>query len=80
MIRATLANLIFIRTTITLLRLVAPLSITYLTAECWRGTVDFTSPLSLYALLECAFFTFVYLPRKRYLQKVSTFHDRRLQL
>lgn len=51
------------------MRLVSPLSILYLAAESWRGTLDLTSPLCLYALLESAFFSLVYLPRKRFLQK-----------
>ncbi|KAF9642716.1 alpha/beta-hydrolase [Thelephora ganbajun] len=69
MIGTTLFELIFIRITITLLRLVAPLSPIYLVVEYWRGTLDFASPLTLYALLEFAFFALVYLPRKSHLQK-----------
>jgi len=74
MIGTTLVELVFIRTAITLLRLVTPLSLIYLAEESWRlgGTLNFASPLTLYALLEPAFFTLVYLPRWRYLQKVGT--------
>ena len=71
MIGTTLSELIFIRLSITSLRLVAPVSLIYLTAEFWRGTLDLKSPLSLYALLESAFIL-VSLPRKIYLQKVGT--------
>jgi hypothetical protein len=70
MIGTTLVELVFI----TLLRLVAPLSLIYLAAEYWRGTLNFTSPLTLFALLELAFFALVYLPRRRHLQKVSTLY------
>ena len=70
MIGTTLPELVFIRSTITLLRLVAPLSLTYLTAEWWRGTLDFAPPPALYALSEAAFFLLVYLPRRSRLQKV----------
>jgi hypothetical protein len=72
MIGTTLAELVFIRIAITLLRLVVPLSLIYLAAECWRGTLNFASPLTLYALSELAFFALVYLPRRRHLQKVGT--------
>ena len=72
MIGTTLVELVFIRLTITLSRLVAPLSTTYLAVECWKGTLDLTSPLSLYALSELTFLSLVYLPRKSRLQQVST--------
>ena len=75
MIGTTLAELVFIRIAITLLRLVAPLSLIYLAAECYGGTLYFP-PLTLYALLEVTFFALVYLPRKRRLQKVSILHTR----
>lgn len=74
MIGTTLVELVFIRIAIALLRLVAPFSLIYLAAECWRGTFNFASPLTLYALLEFAFFVLVYLPRKSHLQKVGTLH------
>lgn len=71
MIGTTLADYVLIRTSITGLRLVAPLSAVYLAEEYWRGTLDLVSPLTLYALLEVSFFSLVYLPRKRLLQKVG---------
>jgi len=73
MIGTTLVELVGIRISIALLRLVAPLSFIYLAAEYWRGTLDFASPLALYALLELAFFALIYFPRKGRLQKVSIF-------
>ena len=76
MIGTSLAELVFIRIAITLLRLVAPLSLIYLAAEYWRGTLDFASPLALYALLESGFFALVYIPRKGRLQKVGTLYYR----
>ena len=80
MIGTTLVEFVFIRITITLLRLVAPLSLIYLAAGFWRGTLDLASPLTLYALLEFAFFALVYLPRKIHLQKVGVSHYRPHQL
>ena len=74
MIGTTLVEFIFIRIAITLLRLVAPLSLIYLAAEYWRGTLDFLYPPTLYALLEVSFFVLVYLPRRSRLQKVSILH------
>ena len=74
MIGTTVVELIFIRIAITLLRLVAPLSLIYLAAEFWRGTLNLASPLASYAVLELAFFVLVYLPRKGRLQKVGTLH------
>ena len=71
MIGTTLVDLVLIMIAITFLRLVAPLSLIYLAAEYQRGTLNFASPLTLYALLEFAFFALVYLPRKSLLQKVS---------
>jgi hypothetical protein len=71
MIGTTLVELIFIRIAITLLRLVAPLSLIYIAVECWRGTLNFASPLTWYALLELGFFALVYLPRRRHIQKVG---------
>ena len=72
MIGTSLVELVFIKIAITLLRLVAPLSLVYIAAEYyWRGTLNFASPLTLYALSEFVFFTLVYLPRRRYLQKVG---------
>ena len=74
MIGNTLVDFIVIRVSITFLRLVAPASLIYLAAGYWRGTLDFASPLTLYALLEIAFFILVYLPRKSRLQKVGVLY------
>lgn len=71
MIGTTLVELVFIRVSITSLRLVAPLSFVYLAAETWRGKLVLASPFTVYALLELSFFTLVYLPRKRLIQKVG---------
>lgn len=75
MIGTSIAELVFIRLTITSLRLVVPLSATYLAVESWRGTLNLASPLSSYALLELAFFSLVYLPRKSRLQKVRILYS-----
>ena len=72
MIGTTLVEFVFIRISITLLRIVPLLSAVYPVAEYWRGTLNFASPLTLCALLEPAFFALVYLPRRRHLQKVGT--------
>jgi len=71
MIGTTLVELVFIRTAITSLRLVAPLSLVYLAAESWRGKLVVASPLTWYTVLELSFFSLVYLPRKRHIQKVG---------
>jgi hypothetical protein len=62
---------VFIRIAILALRLIAPLSIIYL-AACYHAAAFLWSPvLGVYALVEAAFFLFVYLPRSFYLQQVS---------
>lgn len=69
MIGTTLTELTLIRLTITTLRLVVPLSAIRLATKSWEGALDFTSPLTLYATLELAFFSLIYLPRRSFLQK-----------
>ncbi|KAL1743415.1 hypothetical protein HDZ31DRAFT_83410 [Schizophyllum fasciatum] len=69
---------IFIRICIVLLRAVAPLSIAYLIYCFARGIAIVSSPVGLAALAEASFFLFVYLPRKRQLQKHIHF-PRRLE-
>ena len=62
---------IFIRISITTLRLIAPLSIIYLAASYHVAPFLWFPFLGLYALVEAAFYLFVYLPRSFYLQQVS---------
>lgn len=69
MIGTSFVELIAIRLAIAALRLVTPLSAVHLAAGCWGGTLDITSPLTLCAISEVAFFSLVYLPRKYRLQK-----------
>jgi hypothetical protein len=61
---------VFIRIAILALRLIAPLSIVYLAAS-YRASAFLWSPcIGVYALVEAAFFLFVYLPRSFHLQQV----------
>ncbi|KAH8995412.1 hypothetical protein EDB92DRAFT_1934048 [Lactarius akahatsu] len=60
---------VFIRLSVSALRLVAPLSIVYLAAS-WRAGTFLWSPLfGVYALIETPFFLLVYLPRRSRLQR-----------
>jgi hypothetical protein len=61
---------VFIRLSITGLRLVAPLSIIYLSASWSVGTFLWSPFLGAYALIEAPFFLLVYLPRYYRLQRV----------
>ena len=62
---------VIIRISIIGLRLIAPLSIIYLAAS-YNAAAFFWSPfLGAYALVEAAFYLFVYLPRSFHLQQVS---------
>jgi hypothetical protein len=70
MIGTSVSEYVFIRVSITALRLVAPLSFIYLATVFWTGTFIPSSWIGWYALGEYAFFTLVYLPRRRALQKV----------
>ena len=80
MIGKSTAEYIFIKATIAVLRLIAPLSVLYAT---WTLLVPAPAhpdpkwaPLNscslIYASLESAFFVFIYLPRRYYLQKART--------
>jgi len=69
MIGTSISEYIFIRASIIALRLVAPLSSLYLATVCWKGTFIPSSWIGWYAIAEYAFFTLVYLPRRRILQK-----------
>jgi pimeloyl-ACP methyl ester carboxylesterase len=60
---------VFIRLSITGLRLVAPLSIIYLSASWSVGTFLWSPFLGAYALIEAPFFLLVYLPRYYRLQR-----------
>ncbi|TFK46586.1 hypothetical protein OE88DRAFT_1637890 [Heliocybe sulcata] len=69
MIGQSLSEWIFIRASILLLRSVAPLSLLYLSL-CWYFSTTLLSKwVWRYALVETSFFLFVYLPRKRLLQR-----------
>ena len=72
MIGHSLPEYIFIRSCIFGLRLVAPLSITYVAASWYSGQWVWSGPLKYYVLLEAAFYLFVYIPRHRYMQKVAS--------
>ena len=61
---------VLIRVAILALRLVAPLSIVYLAASYSVGTFLWSPLFGVYTLLEAAFFFFVYLPRRSYMQRV----------
>ncbi|KAN0116606.1 Alpha/Beta hydrolase fold [Russula decolorans] len=68
---------VFIRTSITALRLIAPLSIIYLAASYHAAAFLWSPFLGVYALVEAAFYLFVYLPRSFYLQQ-DTIHPPRM--
>jgi pimeloyl-ACP methyl ester carboxylesterase len=69
MIGRSLPEYVFIRTSIFGLRLVAPVSILYLVATLYEGRILLSQWLLGTAFAEATFFLFVYLPRKRFLQK-----------
>ena len=70
MIGQTWPEYVFIRLSIFVLRLVAPLSIVYLAAS-WSAGIFLWSPLlGVYALVETLFFLLVYLPRHFHMQRV----------
>jgi hypothetical protein len=74
MIGTSLPEYVFIRGCIFALRSIVPLSTIYLGAVCWQGTFIPSSWIGWYALAEYTFFTLVYLPRRRILQKVRVYH------
>ena len=63
---------VFIQIAILSLRLIAPLSIIYLAVSYHTSAFLWTPFLGVYAVIEAAFFLFVYLPRSFYLQQVSS--------
>ena len=71
MIGHSIPEYIFIRICIAGLRLVAPLSILYVVTSLYVGRWLFTRWLGYYAVVEALFYLLVYLPRDRYLQRVS---------
>src|SRR6266404_1157999 len=74
MIGQTRLEYIFIRLSILVLRLIAPLSIVYLAAS-WSAGIFLWSPLfGVYALIEALFYLLVYLPRHSLLQRVRISH------
>ena len=62
---------VIIRISIIGLRLIAPLSIIYLAASYNAAAFLWSPFLGAYALVEAAFYLFVYLPRSFHLQQVS---------
>jgi hypothetical protein len=72
MIGNSLVNYITIRVSITLLRLIAPTSIVYLTLSFFRPKY-FVVPIGVVAVAEASFYLLVYLPRRRRLQVVRLF-------
>lgn len=70
MIGQTWPEYVFIRLSISALRLVAPLSIVYLAASWSVGTFIWSPVFGVYALIETLFFFLVYLPRHFHLQRV----------
>ncbi|KAH8998375.1 hypothetical protein EDB86DRAFT_3064189 [Lactarius hatsudake] len=60
---------VFIRFSVSALRLVAPLSIVYLAASWSAGTFLWSPLFGVYALIESLFFLLVYLPRRSRLQR-----------
>ncbi|KAI0263414.1 hypothetical protein BC834DRAFT_1027718 [Gloeopeniophorella convolvens] len=69
MIGQTWPEYVFIRLSIAALRLIAPLSIGYLAASYHAGAFLWSPFLGTYAIVEAAFFLFVYLPRCFHMQQ-----------
>jgi hypothetical protein len=74
MIGNSLSEYLFIRTSITTLRLVAPASILYLAVSAWNAAFPVSPLLGVVALAEAGFFLGFYLPRKIRLQAVRVVH------
>jgi hypothetical protein len=62
---------VLIRISLLALRLIAPLSIIYLALSFHASAFLWSPFLGVYAIVEAAFYLFVYLPRSFYLQRVS---------
>lgn len=76
MIGRSLAEYVFIRLSILGLRLIAPLSITYLATSWYYGGTLFSTGLAIYAVAEASFYVLVVIPRRRVLQKVRVCHPK----
>jgi hypothetical protein len=72
MIGNSWSEYVFIRIAVFALRLVAPLSTVYLAASYHADAFLLSPFLGVYALIEAAFYFFVYLPRSYYLQRVRS--------
>ncbi|CAI6089270.1 unnamed protein product [Clonostachys chloroleuca] len=72
MVGTSTSDYIFIRTSIILLHLVAPLSVAYSLASS-LGRLPFQPPrvLHVWLILEAVFYLVIYLPRKKYLQRAA---------
>lgn len=70
MIGNSFPEYLFIRTSITALRLVAPTSILYLALSVWNAAFPISPLLGAVAVAEAGFFLAFYLPRTRRLQAV----------
>ena len=70
MIGRSLGEYVFIRLAILGLRLITPLSITYLAASWYYGCALLSPWLVTYTALETFFYLLVVTPRRRVLQKV----------
>lgn len=72
MIGKSFPELVFIRLAIACIRLVTPLSIAYLAADCYVGRILVSPVLALYALAEALFYSAVFCPRRIRMQKVRS--------
>lgn len=70
MIGRSLVEYVFVRLSILGLRLIAPLSITYLAVSGYYGSISLSPVLAVYAAAEASFYLLVVIPRRRVLQKV----------
>ncbi|KAI1791737.1 hypothetical protein LXA43DRAFT_872712, partial [Ganoderma leucocontextum] len=70
MIGRSLSEYVFIRLSILGLRLIAPLSITYLGVSWYHGNPLLSRWLAVYAAAEASFYLLVVIPRRRFLQQV----------
>ncbi|GJE96956.1 alpha/beta hydrolase [Phanerochaete sordida] len=72
MIGHSFPEYVFIRLCIVCLRLIAPLSITYVAACIYSGRWLYSPWIGYAACVEASFYLFVYLPRSYWLQKSAT--------
>ncbi|RDB22886.1 hypothetical protein Hypma_009773 [Hypsizygus marmoreus] len=73
MIGNTIPEYLFIRASITALRLIAPASIVYLGASAYYFSFLVSPWIGAFAIAEASFYLLVYLPRKRFLQAAPTY-------